>query len=46
MFNAALALLIVCKKTSIYVASLFLLLALCAGLYRAFSDRLREGHRA
>ena len=40
------SLLIVCKKTSIYVASLFLLLALCAGLYRAFSDRLPEGQRA
>jgi hypothetical protein len=40
------SLLIVCKKTSIYIASLFLLLALCAGLYRAFSDRLPEGQRA
>jgi hypothetical protein len=42
----SLALLVVCKKTSIYIASQFLLLALCAGLYRAFSDRLPEGQRA
>lgn len=42
----SLALLIVCKKTSIYIASLFLLLALCAGLYRAFNDRIPEGQRA
>jgi hypothetical protein len=42
----SLALLIVCKKTSMYVVSLFLLLALCAGLYRAFNDRLPEGQRA
>jgi hypothetical protein len=40
------SLLIVCKKTSIYLASLFLLLALCAGLYRAFTDRLPEAQRA
>ena len=42
----SLALLIICKKTSMYVVSLFLLLALCGGLYRAFSDRLPEGQQA
>ena len=42
----AVILLVLCKKTSIYMTSLFLLLALCAGLYRAFTDRLTEDQRA
>jgi hypothetical protein len=42
----AVALLVLCKKTSLYMTSLFLLLALCAGLYRAFTDRLTENQGA
>jgi hypothetical protein len=36
------SLLVLCKKTSIYATSLFLALALCAGLYRAFTSRFAE----